>query len=97
MCYKKNKVNYPVCLGRLTKHHRRPKSKGGKDLDHNISYIPEKLHNAYHYLFCNYNPDKVAEILTEHYIDPDYAMVAVPVEFLQTIFNILSKSKPHSS
>ena len=63
MCYRKTKEQYPEHkLGQLTLHHRTPKSKGGTDLPNNISYVPEKLHNAYHLLFSTHLPHKVAQI-----------------------------------
>lgn len=92
MCYKKNNTPYPIDkLGQLTRHHRRPKSKGGQHEGGNISHVPNKLHEAYHLLFANYSVTKIAEILNDHWIDPDYYMVPVPKEFLETIFQTLSK------
>lgn len=93
MCYKKSNIKFPTQLGVLTQHHRRPRSKGGKTTEENMSFVPDKLHCAYHYLFANYHPYKIAEILNEHWIDTDYHMVAVPVEFLETIYSVLSKNK----
>lgn len=94
MCYQKNNVDYAMQqLGKLTKHHRRPKSKGGKGTVDNISMVPNKLHEAYHTLFCNYSVQRQCQILNDHFIDPDYYVVPVPKEFLDTIFKILSKGR----
>ena len=95
MCYKKDNRLYPADkLGVLTRHHRRPRSLGGKHEGENISMVPEKLHNAYHLLFANNAPAKIAQILNDHWTDPDYFMVPVPKEFLETIYKVLSKKFP---
>ena len=94
MCYKKENKLYPMDrLGPLTRHHRRPRSLGGKHEGENISMVPEKLHNAYHLLFANNHIGKICEILNDHFVDTDYHIVAVPKEFLDTIFQVLSKNK----
>jgi len=93
MCYKKRNQFYPTELGKLTKHHRRPSSKGGKGNDENISYVPDKLHQAWHLLFANYSPAKIAEIINEHWGDPDYRFIPVPVDFLNVIYETLSKTR----
>lgn len=93
MCYLKNNQYYPTQLGNLTRHHRRPRSKGGKNTDENISMVPEKLHQAWHLLFQNDSPAKVAEIINEHWGDPDYAYIPVPKDFLEVIYKTLSKTR----
>lgn len=94
MCYKKTNQNYPTDrLGSLTRHHRRPKSKGGANEGENISFVPEKLHNAWHLLFANYSVSKVAEIMNEHWVDPDYVMIPIPKDFLDVIYQTLSKTR----
>lgn len=94
MCYRKNNSDYPTDkLGPLTRHHRRPKSKGGANEGDNISFVPEKLHCAWHLLFANYSPAKIAEIINEHWGDPDYFYVPVPKDFLDVIYQTLSKTR----
>ena len=84
MCYEKSNIPYRTDrLGKLTKHHRRPRSKGGSDLPENISLVPEKLHNAWHLLFSNCSVSEIARIMNEHWIDDVYYMVAVPKEYLK--------------
>lgn len=98
MCYQKSNLLYPFDkLGPLTGHHRRPRSHGGKRNEENLSYVPNKLHEAYHLLFSNNSVNRIADILNEHWIDPDYVMVPVPKEFLESIFNKLQKSKDEKS
>lgn len=58
---------------KLTKHHKIPVSKHGGGGD-NISFVPRKLHEAYHTLFINYDPYRIAQILNEMFIDPHYRM-----------------------
>lgn len=61
----------------LTKHHRRPRSRGGDNSEKNISLVPCNQHEAYHLLFANYLPEKIAEILNDKWIDPDYMFIVV--------------------
>ena len=61
----------------FTKHHRRPRSRGGKNSPRNISHIPKKFHEAWHLLFQNWEPEQIAKNITEWYLDPDYVMLAV--------------------
>ena len=60
------------------KHHRRPRSRGGKNDARNISIVPVHQHRAYHTLFANLLPREVALILNNTWIDPDYYLVAIP-------------------
>lgn len=91
MCYKKQQEKYPVNrLGALTKHHLRPRSKGGLGLPDNISHVPEKLHNAYHLLFLNHSPTKIAHILNNHWIDSDYTMIAVHKDDIEAVNDFIS-------
>jgi len=56
----------------MSRHHRKPKSKGGKGNRKNISIVPEFLHKAWHALFKNLNPKEIANIINETWIDPEY-------------------------
>lgn len=68
------------------RHHRLPRSRGGKDDDANISRVHAKYHRAFHQLFGNMHADEIARVLTEVWIDPDVYMVCVPRK---------KKSPPH--
>ena len=47
-----------------TKHHFRPRSRGGNNGPENLRSIPEKTrHHPYHYLFTNLRPHEVALLL----------------------------------
>ena len=37
----------------LTRHHKRPASRGGKKTQENIKWIPMRIHKAYNWLFTN--------------------------------------------
>lgn len=79
MCYFKQNKLYPSDkLGKLTRHHRRPRSQKGESSEKNISYVPQKLHEAYHLLFANNSVYRIVEILNEHWVDPDFKIVAIP-------------------
>lgn len=103
MCYKKKNLLYSIKLdydslskdrlGPLTRHHRRPRSHGGMHEGENISFVPDKLHAAWHLLFANNSVNRIAEIMNDHWVDPDYFMVAVPKEFLETIYKTLKNEK----
>jgi hypothetical protein len=62
-------------MGR-TRHHRKPRSKGGSNMVSNISRLPDRLHQAWHLLFCNYHPTVIANIINELYLDPEWELVA---------------------
>lgn len=96
VCYKKSKRLYPADkLGNLTRHHRCPRSLGGKHEGENISFVPEKLHNAYHLLFANNPVTKIADIMNEHWVDPEYVLVAIPKEDLQRVIDALVSSSKY--
>ena len=61
----------------IDRHHRKSQSRGGKSYARNISYVRRSTHVAYHKLFGDAEPWRVAEILNETWIDPDYKLIAV--------------------
>lgn len=77
--------NYSSKLGCLTKHHRLPKSLGGQGIHKNISWVPQKLHEAFHLVFGASSAEKIAAELNENWVDPNYVMVAVPKELLPIV------------
>ena len=64
---------------KFSKHHRKPRSRGGTNEEKNISYVPTNTHQHYHALFANLMPEEIAKVLNDCWIDPDYRMVAVRV------------------
>jgi hypothetical protein len=59
------------------KHHRIPQSKGGSNESWNISYVDRKMHQAYHTLFGNKDPEEVARLLNRFWIDPRVEFLVV--------------------
>ena len=57
------------------KHHRLPKSRGGKATPENLSLVPKHCHRAYHLLFDVHNVYEVARILNKTWIDCRYVLV----------------------
>lgn len=62
---------------RITKHHRRPKSRKGTGKPSNISYVKESQHRAFHTMFGNKHPEDIAEYLNAVWLDPDYYFICV--------------------
>jgi hypothetical protein len=60
----------------MSKHHRKPQSLGGGNGD-NVSELPRSKHEAWHTLFRDFSPERIAEEINERYLDPDWEMVAV--------------------
>jgi len=58
-------------------HHRKAKSRGGNSKPRNLSRVPRHLHVAYHKLFTNMQPDQIAALLNETWVDPDFILIAV--------------------
>lgn len=44
----------------MERHHRKPKSRGGKNRMSNISVVEQTRHRAWHTLFGNLDPDTIA-------------------------------------
>ena len=58
-------------------HHRVPKVRGGKGGSNTIR-VRRVLHIAYNQLFSTLDPEGVAKVLNETWIDPHYKLVAIP-------------------
>jgi hypothetical protein len=59
----------------MTLHHRKPKSLGGRKEPRNITVLPLEKHNAWHLLFANFAPERIAEEINEKYLDPDFEVI----------------------
>jgi hypothetical protein len=64
-------------LQEMTKHHRKPKSKGGSDAPENISIVPKKKHAYFHALFGTKSPQQIADYLTNVWIDSSFKIIAI--------------------
>lgn len=63
--------------GKITIHHRCPKSLGGSNDRRNLSYITETRHRAWTCLFGNATPEVIVQTINKELIDPDYELVLV--------------------
>ena len=61
---------------RKDRHHRKPRSRGGKTNERNIIRVERNLHEAWHLLVGNATAEEAARILS-HWIDPDFVLIAV--------------------
>ena len=67
----------------LDLHHRKPRSlfaRGDTRVNdpRNLSMVPRHKHEAWHLLFANYEPDVIAKIINESWLDADFYLVAMP-------------------
>ena len=86
MAKKKNQIDV---------HHRVPISRGGLDIPSNRSHVRKSHHRAYHQLFGTNSPQKIAEYLTEKWIDPSYVMIAIPKEDYEKVQQVLLKGNSY--
>lgn len=50
---------------KITPHHRRPRSLGGLNVCHNIAYIEEIDHRAWHTMFGNMNAYQICNLINK--------------------------------
>jgi hypothetical protein len=50
-----------------SKHHIRPRSRGGKTEKHNLSHLGRTEHQNYHTLFVNKTPEEIIDLLVNHF------------------------------
>jgi hypothetical protein len=62
----------------LTRHHRRPRRHKGKTEPRNISAVRRKDHEAWHLLFNHQEPEVIAKMINDVWLDPDYKFVVLP-------------------
>ena len=60
-----------------TWHHKRPRSLFGTNEPNNLIYIKATHHTAWHTLFKNFGPHRIAKLINKLYLDPDYEFVVV--------------------
>lgn len=58
-----------------TRHHRKPKVRGGKANSGNISRVPQAQHRAFHTLFQTMTVPEIASLLNSVWIDPSWELV----------------------
>jgi hypothetical protein len=59
----------------MTRHHRKPKSLGGGMDNRNIALLPNKKHEAWHFLFSNLPPERIVQLINSQFLDPDYQLI----------------------
>lgn len=55
-----------------SRHHRRPRSRGGDSSRRNIVRVPADKHAAWHLLFVNLSPHEIAAQINAVWLDPDF-------------------------
>lgn len=58
--------------GQPTRHHLVPRSQGGQTTPANLLEVPEKVHQAWHYLFGNRTPEQVMGYIATHWVPAGY-------------------------
>lgn len=66
-------------MSHTSKHHRKPRSLNGLTTKENLSKVDEVEHRAWHTLFKNWNPYKIAKIINTKWLDPEYKFVVVEI------------------
>ena len=65
-------------MERKSRHHRKPRSLGGKrfvNRHKNISLVSVTLHRAWHALFLNLSAQEICAIINEVWLNPEYKFV----------------------
>jgi hypothetical protein len=55
----------------MSRHHRKPRSKGGSDDPSNISWVSTKQHQAWRTLFGNKDAHTIAQLINELWLPGD--------------------------
>ena len=63
-----------------SRHHRCPRSLGGRSLAKNISKVCSIQHKSWHNLFANYTPQRICRIINKVWIDPSWKFICVKRE-----------------
>jgi hypothetical protein len=63
-----------------SRHHRKPQSLGGGNEDENISVVPCYQHQAWHDLFSNFDPETIAKIINQKWLDTSFKFMCVRVK-----------------
>lgn len=64
-------------MRRTSKHHRRPRSKGGTNDDRNVSKVTPKEHEAWHTLFQNMDAVDIANRINAVWLDPAFEFLCL--------------------
>ena len=58
-----------------SRHHLKPRSKGGTNDKSNLSIVTKKRHRAFHLLFGVMTPQQIANELNNKWLDPQFEFV----------------------
>jgi hypothetical protein len=58
-----------------SRHHRKPRSRGGSNQSWNISVVSQKHHDAWHEMFSNLDPFQICEQINRRWLDSDYEFI----------------------
>ena len=62
----------------ITRHHRHERVNGGSDEVSNISFVTQKRHESWHYLFGTRHPIDIARYISNVWLDPDWEFICIP-------------------
>lgn len=74
---------------RSQRHHRKSRSRQGDNSPENISIVDAKSHTAFHLLFQDTHPERIAEILNSVWLDPSWSLIAVKKETVKGIQKLI--------
>ena len=63
-----------------TRHHIIPTSRGGKNLESNLAWVPRIQHQKYHSLFGNRNPDEIINYLVKDFWKGDSNWIDIYIQ-----------------
>lgn len=58
-----------MCQKKNSKHHKKCRSNGGGDEPKNLSFVSQKQHQSWHYLFQNWEAERIAKDINERWMD----------------------------
>ena len=58
-----------------SRHHRKPRSRGGSNQMGNISIVSQRHHDAWHEMFSNLDPFHICEAINQKWLDPAYEFI----------------------
>jgi hypothetical protein len=73
------------------RHHLKSRSRGGSNDPANISIVNAKAHTAFHLMFPDTHPERIADVLNSTWIDPDYTLICVKKETLKEVNKLLKQ------
>jgi hypothetical protein len=66
-----------------SRHHLRPRSRGGSDDLSNLSVVKQVDHDHFHAMFSNMLPPTICGLLNDKWLDPRWKFICVEVNKVQ--------------